>query len=63
MKLKTKRQDDFIDVKMAIIEINGNVYRLTETNYGRLTVNKISLEGNDDDIRVHPRSGNEIDIS
>jgi 2-hydroxy-3-keto-5-methylthiopentenyl-1-phosphate phosphatase len=63
MKAKLKRQEEFIDVKVVSIEISGNIYRLSETIYGRLTINKISIDGNDDYIRVHPRSGNEIDIS
>lgn len=63
MKIQTKRQEEFIDVSTATIKINGNRYRLSETIDGRLTVNKISLDGNDDYIRVHPRSGNEIDVS
>jgi len=63
MKIQTKRQDEFIDVTNATIEINGNRYRLSETIDGRLTINKISIDGDDDYIRVHPRSGNEIDVS
>ena len=63
MKIQTKRQEEFIDVATATIEINGNRYRLSETIDGRLTINKISIDGNDDYIRVHPRSGNEIDVS
>jgi 2-hydroxy-3-keto-5-methylthiopentenyl-1-phosphate phosphatase len=63
MKAKLKRQEEFIDVKVVSIEISGNIYRLSETIDGRLTINKISIDGNDDYIRVHPRSGNEIDIS
>lgn len=63
MKIQTKRQEEFIDVTTATIEINGNRYRLSETIDGRLTINKISLDGNDDDIKIHPRSGNEIDVS
>ena len=63
MKLQIKKQTDFIDVRIATIEINGNRYRLSETLDGRLTINKISLSGENDYIRVHPRSGNEIDIS
>lgn len=62
MKIQTKRQEDFIDVTTATIEINGNRYRLSETIDGRLTINKISIDGDDDYIRVHPRSGNEIDV-
>jgi len=63
MKIQIKRQEGFIDVTTATIEINGNRYRLSETIDGRLTVNKISIDGDDDYIRVHPRSGNEIDVS
>lgn len=63
MKLQTKRAEDFIDVTVATIEIKGNRYRLSETIDGRLTINKISIDGTDDYIKVHPRSGNEVDLS
>ncbi len=63
MKIQIKRQEEFIDLTTATIEINGNRYRLSETIDGRLTINKISLDGNDDYIKIHPRSGNEIDVS
>jgi hypothetical protein len=63
MKIQVKRDNEYIEVRNATIEINGNRYRLSETIDGRLTVNKISLDGTDDYMRVHPKSGNEIDIS
>ena len=63
MKIQIKRDQEYIEVTTATIEINGIRYRLSESIDGRLTINKMSLDGNDDYMRVHPRSGNEIDIS
>lgn len=63
MKTKIKRGEEFIDLSSITIEIEGKIYRLSQSIDGRLIVNKISLDGNDDYIRVHPRSGNEIEIS
>jgi len=63
MKIQIKRDEEYIEVRNATIEINGNRYRLSESIDGRLTINKISLDGTDDYMRVHPKSGNEIDIS
>ena len=63
MKTQTKRNEEFIDLYSVTIEIEGNRYRLSQSVDGRLIVNKISLDGNDDCMRVHPRSGNEIEIS
>ena len=63
MKIQLKRQEDFIYVKIATIEINGNLYRLSETNEGRLNINKVSLDCTNDCVMIHPRSGNEIELS
>ena len=65
MKIQIRRGAEYVDIGKGTttVEINGNRYRLSETTDGRLTVNKVSLDGNDDYIRVHPRSGNEIDVS
>ena len=63
MKVKLKREENFTDFESVTIEINGNRYRLSETVDKRLKVNKISLDGCDDCIRVHPCTGNEIDLS
>ena len=63
MKTQTKRNEEFIDLYSVTIEIGGNRYRLSQSVDGRLIVNKISLDGNDDYMRVHPKSGNEIEIS
>lgn len=63
MKIKTKREEEFTDVNSVTLEINGCRYRLSETIDKRLKVNKIFLDGSDDYMRIHPSSGNEIDIS
>ena len=63
MKVKLKREENFTDFESVTIEINGNRYRLSETVDKRLKVNKISLDCCDDYIRVHPCTGNEIDLS
>lgn len=63
MKLQLKREGEIIDIKNFAIEVNGNRYRISETIDGRVTINKYSLDGEDDYIKIHPISGNEIDIS
>lgn len=63
MKVKLKREENFTDSKFTTVEINGCRYRLSESIDGRLKVNKISIDGTDDYIRIHPVSGNEIDLS
>jgi len=63
MKVKLKREENFTDSKSVTIEIDGNRYRLSETIDKRLKINKISLDGCDDYIRIHPSSGNEVDVS
>jgi len=63
MKVKIKRGDDFIESTKVTIEIGDYSYRLSESIDGRLVINKISYVGDDDYVRVHPRSGNEIELS
>jgi len=65
MKIQLRRGAEYVDMGKGTttVEINGKVYRLSETIDGRLKVNKISLDGMDDYIRIHPTSGNEIDLS
>ncbi len=63
MKVQIKRDEDYLELRSVTIEINGCRYRLSETVDNRLKVNKISLDGTDDYVRIHPTSGNEIDIS
>lgn len=62
MKIKTNRSTDPIENNYLIIYIGEDVYRITESIDGKLSINKTS-DGDTDMIRVHPRSGNEIDIS
>ena len=63
MNIRTKRQDEEKkDVKMLVIYIGDDTYRVSESIDGRLCINKISC-GETDLIRIHPRSGNEVEIS
>ena len=63
MKIQLKRDGEILEIKNFAIEVNGNRYRISETIEGRVTINKYSIDGDDDYIKVHPRSGNEIDVS
>ena len=63
MKIQLKRDGEILEIKKFAIEVNGNRYRISETIEGRVTINKVSTDGDDDYIKVHPRSGNEIDVS
>ena len=63
MKIQLKRDGEVLEIKNFAIEVNGNRYRISETIEGRVTINKYSIDGDDDYIKVRPRSGNEIDVS
>ena len=66
MKFVTGRDKEVQDAKILVITIGTDEYRLSESIDGRLHINKVNLgDGpNDSDyMRVHPRSGNEIEIS
>jgi len=65
MKLQVRRGAEYLELARGTLtlEINGYRYRLSESNDGKLTINKISLDGTDDCVRIHHRSGNEIELS
>lgn len=62
MKYKTTREEELSETKMITIIIGEDTYRITESNDGKLNINKTS-NSNDDLIRIHPRTGNEIELS
>jgi|AntRauTorckE5430_2_1112549.scaffolds.fasta_scaffold205556_1 hypothetical protein len=63
MTIRTERtQREAIEVKWLTVYIGENTYRLFETIDGRLEVIK-TTNSIDQSLRVHPRSGNEIEIS
>ena len=63
MEIRTTRQtEEKTKVDILIIYIGEDRYSLKETNDGRLQINKVS-DGETDLIRIHPRSGNEIELS
>ena len=62
MKYKTTREEELSETKMITIIIGEDTYRITESNDGKLNINKTS-NSNDDLIRIHPRTGNKIELS
>lgn len=63
MEIRTTRQTNLREkVDILIVYIGEDRYTLKETNDGRLQINKVS-DGDSDLIRVHPRTGNEIELS
>jgi len=63
MTIRTERtQREAIEVKWLTVYIGEDTYRLSETIDGRLEVIK-TTNSIDQSLRVHPRSGNEIEIS
>lgn len=62
MKYKTTREEELSETKMISIIIGDDTYRITESNDGKLNINKTS-NSNDDLIRIHPRTGNKIELS
>ncbi len=63
MQIKTNREGDVFNSTYLTVIIGETTYRISETVDGRLTINKTDKTGTDDYIKVHPRSGNEIDVS
>ena len=63
MTIRTERtKREAIEVKWLTVYIGEDTYRLFETIDGRLEVIK-TTNSIDQSLRVHPRSGNEIEIS
>lgn len=62
MKYKTTREEELSETKMITIIIGEDTYRITESNDGKLNINKTS-NSNDDLMRIHPRTGNKIELS
>ena len=63
MEIRTTRQtEEKTKVDILIIYIGEDRYSLKETNDGRLQINKVS-DGETNLIIIHPRSGNEIELS
>lgn len=63
MKIRTTRQtEEKTEVNILIVYIGEDRYSIKETNDGRLQINKVS-DSDTDLIRIHPRSGNEIELS
>ncbi len=62
MKIKIERNGKIENNKYLVVYINDDRYRITESIDGKLTINKTS-DGDSDLMNLHPRSGNEIDIS
>ena len=63
MKIITGRlEDNAKEIQRIVLFIGENRYRITESVDGKMTINKMS-DGISDNINVHPRYANEIDIS
>lgn len=63
MKIVTGRlEDNAEEVQRIVVFIGDNRYRITESVDGKMTINKMS-DGISDNINVHPRCANEIDVS
>ena len=62
MKFKLNRDDEPKEIRKITIYIRDERYRLTESVDKKLNINKMS-DGDSDDINVHPKCGNEIELS
>ena len=63
MEIRTTRQtEEKQNVNILIVYIGEDKYSLKETNDGRLRITKVS-DGESDLIKIHPRTGNEIELS
>ena len=62
MKIKIERQGEIVENKYLVVYIGDDRYRISESIDGKLCINKTS-DGDSDLVQVHPRSGNEIELS
>ena len=62
MKIKTKRQGEVNENNYLVVYIGDDRYRITESIDGKLCINKTS-DGDSDLVQIHPRRGNEIELS
>jgi hypothetical protein len=62
MKIKTKRQGEILETKYLVVYIGEDTYRITESIDGKLCINKTS-DGDSCSVKIHPRSGNVIELS
>ena len=62
MKIKTERQGEITENKYLVVYIGDDRYRITESIDGKLCINKTS-DGDSHLVKIHPRSGNEIELS
>ena len=62
MKIKIERQGEIVENKYLVIYIGEDRYRISESIDGKLCINKTS-DGDCDLVQIHPRSGNEIELS
>ena len=63
MNIRTKRQDEEKKAEKDLQGFRGEETKgVSESIDGRLCINKTSC-GETDLIRIHPRSGNEVEIS
>jgi hypothetical protein len=62
MRIKIKRQGEIVESKYLIVYIGEDRYRITESIDNKLCINKTSNIGSDL-MQVHPRGGNEIELS
>ena len=62
MKFKKGRDEEPIEVKIITIYIGEERFRLSESIDGKLNINKYS-DSDSDLIKIHPRTGNEIELS
>ena len=62
MKIKIERQGEIVENKYLVVYIGEDRYRISESIDGKLCINKTS-DGDSDLVQIHPRSGNEIELS
>lgn len=62
MRVQINRRTESKETDFLKVFIGLETYRITESVDGKLCINKIS-EGDSDLINIHPRSGNEIELS
>lgn len=62
MKIQLKRNGEILEIENFVIEVEKKRFRIAECYDGKISINKVALEGSDY-INIHPVSGNEIELS
>jgi hypothetical protein len=62
MKIQTKMDEPFIEVRRIVIKTDNIEYRISLDRFENIIFNKFSLDSNENTIIINPSASNEIKI-